>query len=111
MRPASGDYLPGCVRDDDLVHDELAIALDVAIDDNRSRRKPLPDSDRCEQFPFLARVQIAEDVGQVPFERAIHGVIKDQGRSDWVAEWRPIAIPRIVVASDGDIPRNKPRPD
>src|SRR5205823_7937628 len=70
------------IGDEDLVHHVLAIALAVAVDDGRAGADRLPDEDRCEELPLLARVQVPEDVGQVPRERAVDlGVEDERGRS------------------------------
>src|ERR1700684_1283751 len=86
-----------------FVHNDFAIALDVTVDDDGAGGEPFADFDGREQFPFLARVQVAENVRQIPSERAVDRVVEDQRRSDGAAERRVAAVPRIVVTRSGNV--------
>ena len=100
---------PGGVGDDDLAYDVLAIALEVALDDHPMRAQRIADHHRREVLPFLARVQVAVNLRQVPFGRwLINRRMQDQRRRDGTAEWRVATIPRIVVAGALDIGRDQP---
>ena len=98
---------PDALLDENLIHYVFAIALDVTIDDHGARREPLAHHHRREQAPFLARVEVAVDVRQIPSERMVNGAVKNQRGSDGAAERRALAVPWIVVASAGDIRRDQ----
>ena len=106
MGAAARDDLSRCVADEYFVHDVLAIALGVAIDDDGASREPLANHHGREQVPFLARVEVAVNVGQIPSERVVNGAMENQSGSDGAAERRGAAIPWIVVAGAGDIRRD-----
>src|SRR5262249_185841 len=57
---------------------------------------------RREDPPFLARVQIAVDVRQVPIQVAINRGVQNQRRCNRAAERRFTAIPGIVIAGTRD---------
>ena len=65
-----------------LVHDVVAAALLVALDDRRARAHARADRDRREQLPVLARVQVPEQVLQVPLadELVALGVVEQRRR-------------------------------
>ena len=65
------------VGDQYFVHDVLAIAFHITIDNYRARREPLTNHHRRKQAPFLARVQVAVDIRQIPTERLVNGAVED----------------------------------
>src|ERR1700675_1678788 len=101
MGAAPRDDLSRRVGDNHFVHDVLAIAFHVAIDDYRASREPLADHHGCKQAPFLARVEVAVNVRQIPAERLINGAVEDQRGSERTSERRWATVPRIVVAGSG----------
>ena len=55
-----------------FVDDILAVALDIAVDDQRTNSDGLSNHDGMEEFPFLAGVKIAVNSGQVPGQRPVY---------------------------------------
>src|SRR5713101_3326174 len=107
MGSAPRDDPPARIGNDDFVYDVFAIALDVTVNDHGSGGEAFADHHRREQIPFLARVKVAVDVGQIPVEIAVNGAMENQRRSDGTSERRTVAIPGIVVASGRNIRRNQ----
>ena len=95
------------VADEHFVHHVFAIALEVAVDDDGAGREPLANHHGCEHVPFLARVQVAVNIRQIPCERVVNGAVENQRRSDGAAERRIAAVPWIVVAGAGDVGRDQ----
>src|SRR5271166_34862 len=103
MGAAARDDLSRRVADEDFIHDVLAIALDVAVDDDGARREALANHHGREQAPFLARVEVAVDVRQIPSERVVNGAVENECGSDGAAERRRTSIPWVVVAGAGGV--------
>src|SRR5271170_2588324 len=103
MGAAARHNLSRRVADENFVHHVFTIAFDVTVDDDGAGGEPFADSYGREQFPFLARVQVAENVRQIPSERAVHRVVENQRGSEGAAERRVAAIPRIVVTGARDV--------
>src|SRR5260370_27497219 len=107
MGAAARDDLSRRVGDQYFVHDVLAIALHVAIDDYRASREPLANHHGREQAQFLARVEVAVNVRQIPTERLINGAVEDQRGRERTSERRRASVPWIVVAGPRDVGRNE----
>ena len=66
QRARPWDLPPVRVEQEAFVDDVLAVALDVTIDDHRPRMQPITRPDRRKPSPFLAGMEIAKEVRQVP---------------------------------------------
>ena len=80
-----------------LVHHVVAPALVVALHDRRARAHARADADRREQLPVLARVQVPEQVREVPLaeHRVALGVVQ-QRRGELRVE-RRVVVERVGV--------------
>jgi hypothetical protein len=90
-------------EDQRFVDDVFSVAFDIPIDNYRAAAQFLADANRREAFPFLTRVEIAENVRQIPFLRAEDGGMKYQRWRQRSAQRRSVAIPRIIVTGSGDV--------
>ncbi len=111
MGAAAGYDTSAGVEDQRLVDHVLAVALHVTVDDDRSRVQPLAHHHRREEVEFLARMQVAVEVGQVPVKRMEDRRMNDERGRDRAAERRGSAIPWIVVAGARDVAFDQVRRD
>ena len=63
-----------------FVNDILAIAFDVAVDNQRTSCHPVSNCRRLEELPLLASVKIAVDPRQVPGQRPVYLRMEQQRR-------------------------------
>src|SRR6266511_568910 len=106
MHTAGGELTAGMTQDH-LQGDEVAIAANVAVSDLAGHTQALTRAHWMMEFPFLARVQVAEWVLQSPAaEQAAHAA-KDQGWGDRPSEGGVARIPRMPVSDPVDILLNQ----
>ena len=75
----------------------------ITIGDERAGMQTIATANRGKAFPLLARVEIAEDVGEIPIPVTKYDRMQNKSGGQRSAERRGSAIPRMVVASGGNI--------
>src|SRR5215469_16154011 len=91
------------VQEQAFIDDVFAIPLYVTVNDYRARMQFFADTYRGEAGPLLARMQIPENVGQIPVMVAKHSGMDDKCRRYWAAERRRPTVPRMMIAGPCDV--------
>lgn len=111
MRPAALHDAVLAIEYENFVDHIFAIALDVTLHHHRTRPQMIALANRRKTLPFLARMQIAKGLWQVPGAIAKCHRMKNQRGRQRSAERRLTAIPRMIIAGRGDIVLNRRRVD